>query len=543
MMKKLAASVLSLSLLLSGSAVYAHDDDHDKSAEEWLEKALERVKDPEAKEALKRALEQQKKESKVKTALQIVKADKEALSITFSGNDSAKSVTLPLLLPTVGKYGSTITWTSNRTDIITNDGKIVARPYQAGDVQVTLQAAISKNNAKETKTFKVTVKAQLTDAQRVALDQASLSIGFSGKDNAGSVTSKLHLPVVGENGSSITWSSSAPSVISHDGKIVNRPAGGQGDAAVTLTAVIRSNNEAVTKTFTVVVKERYTDAQRVAADKAALSIGYTSGDDANRVTSSLKLSDSGANGSKITWISSNTDIIANNGKLVGRPAAGQGDVTVTMFAIISSKAITDVKSFTLVVKQQWNETEKVAADKAALSIGFNNNDTAGSVTGKLTLPTTGVYGSAISWTSSSPAVIAVNGAVTRPAAGQGDVSVTLTATIKSGSVTDVKQFTVVVKQQWSDAQKVAADKAALSIGYSGSDNAGSVTSNVKLPALGDNGSTIIWFSAKPQLVTEKGVVSRPAKGSGDQSVVLTAVIINNLAVDWKEFVLLVKQQP
>ena len=48
----------------------------------------------------------------------------------------------------------------------------------------------------------------------------------------------------------------------------------------------------------------------------------------------------------------------------------------------------------------------------------------------LTLPTRGLYGSAITWTSSNEAVVnSQTGEVTRPAAAAGNATVTLTATI------------------------------------------------------------------------------------------------------------------
>ena len=62
----------------------------------------------------------------------------------------------------------------------------------------------------------------------------------------------------------------------------------------------------------------------------------------------------------------------------------------------------------------------------------------------ITLPTVGTQGSTISWTSSDSAVIASDGTVTRPAAGEPDAVVTLTATVTNGEATAVKTFTVTV---------------------------------------------------------------------------------------------------
>ncbi|MDF9297786.1 immunoglobulin-like domain-containing protein [Geobacillus stearothermophilus] len=88
----------------------------------------------------------------------------------------------------------------------------------------------------------------------------------------------------------------------------------------------------------------------------------------------------------------------------------------------------------------------VAAAKAALAIGYASGDDANNVTQDLTLPTTS-NGATITWTSSNPSVVATDGKVTRPATGQSDATVTLTATITKGSATDTKTFTVTVKAQ------------------------------------------------------------------------------------------------
>lgn len=381
-----------------------------------------------------------------------------------------------------------------------------------------------------------------TDQQAVAADKAALKVGFAEGDSAVSVTQAVDLPATGKYGSTITWTSSNPAVISNDGKTVVRSA--DADVKVILTATIKKNAVTATKTFELTVKAKLTDAQIVAADKTALAIGFSGSDTASFVTSPLTLPTKGLNGSTIAWVSGNPAVISNDGKTVVRPAIDQGDATVTLVATISSNGMSDVKTFTLIVKQQLSDADKVAADKAALTIGFSQGDSLTSITSKLTLPTTGVNGSAITWVSSAPAIVSNDGnTVNRPAAGQGDASVTLTATITSNGVTDVKTFAIVVKQQLTDAQKVAADKAALAIGYSGADTAASVTSKLTLPTTGPNGSITVWYSSNTVVVSDNGTVVRPAAGTGDKTVTLTAIIVNNSAFDTKSLTVTVKQLP
>ena len=92
-----------------------------------------------------------------------------------------------------------------------------------------------------------------------------------------------------------------------------------------------------------------------------------------------------------------------------------------------------------------NDTEAVSLDKAALAITFAAGDSASSVTQNITLPTSGANGTTISW-SSDNAAVSNTGVVTRPSYVQGDVVVTLTATI-SNTCSDTKQFGLTVKAQ------------------------------------------------------------------------------------------------
>jgi arabinan endo-1,5-alpha-L-arabinosidase len=84
----------------------------------------------------------------------------------------------------------------------------------------------------------------------------------------------------------------------------------------------------------------------------------------------------------------------------------------------------------------------VAAVERDLSLG----DTS-SIISNLALPTEGARQSSIAWRSSNLAVITNDGVVTRPAAGAGNATVTLTATIAKGAETATKTFTVTVKEQ------------------------------------------------------------------------------------------------
>ncbi len=114
---------------------------------------------------------------------------------------------------------------------------------------------------------------------------------------------------------------------------------------------------------------------------------------------------------------------------------------------------------------QATDAEIVADDKAALDITFSGTDTLTSVTGNLTLPTSGSAGSTITWASDTETVVAADGTVTRPAFSDGDATVVMTATITNGTVSETKTFTLTV---------IKADPITYSIGDIGPSGVGIV---------------------------------------------------------------------
>ncbi|MCR6648420.1 MAG: Ig-like domain repeat protein [Cellulomonas sp.] len=154
----------------------------------------------------------------------------------------------------------------------------------------------------------------------------------------------------------------------------------------------------------------------------------------------------------------------------------------------------------------------LAADAAALTLG----DTS-AVRSSLTLPTLGSAGSAITWASSNPAVVSTTGVVTRPAAGAGDATVTLTATLTRGSGQETKQFTVTVLERPTAPGLIAEDLAAIEVV-----NVDDVRGNLTLPTAGANGTTFTWASSDPTVVDGTGRVHRPAHGQPTATVTLTA---------------------
>lgn len=111
-------------------------------------------------------------------------------------------------------------------------------------------------------------------------------------------------------------------------------------------------------------------------------------------------------------------------------------------------------AYTTTIDIDKEDREIVEAAKSALTV-------ASTATTDFTLTVSAAGGASIAWTSNN-AAITINGntaKVTRPGFGQQDVTVTLTATIVSGNITDTKTFEVTVSAIEDESETVAELKA------------------------------------------------------------------------------------
>ncbi|UJF31381.1 immunoglobulin-like domain-containing protein [Paenibacillus hexagrammi] len=179
-----------------------------------------------------------------------------------------------------------------------------------------------------------------------------------------------------------------------------------------------------------------------------------------------------------------------------------------------------------------------AADQLTESGLLGTNTDAESIMSNLSLPTQGSYGTTISWTSDKANVISSSGVVNRPAFEDGNQTVTLTAAVTDGTNTVNRTFTFTVIRQSSAEEAVLLDAAGLVVHH-----IDDVRGNLTLPTSGSNGSVITWKSENPSVITPTGEVTRPANGSGDTTIKLTATITSGAAVLTKAFAAKVKELP
>lgn len=90
---------------------------------------------------------------------------------------------------------------------------------------------------------------------------------------------------------------------------------------------------------------------------------------------------------------------------------------------------------------------------------------------------------------------------------------------------------LVISSSQTDEEAVALDKASLDLG-----DLSSVTQDISLPTSGANGTAISWTSDANDVISDDGIVTRPASTESNAYVVLTATITKGTASDTKSFI-------
>lgn len=147
------------------------------------------------------------------------------------------------------------------------------------------------------------------------------------------------------------------------------------------------------------------------AVKRDLAIGFNGYDSADAVTQNLTLplKDS-LRGTNITWTSSHTSLIDENGK-VTRPAAGAADAVVTLTAKLSRFGQESSVSFTvtvLAIQSANPNLNSITIDPSSITFFINGQTTQLVVTAHFSNGTTAVVSKDIKFVSSVPAVAAVS---------------------------------------------------------------------------------------------------------------------------------------
>ena len=149
----------------------------------------------------------------------------------------------------------------------------------------------------------------------------------------GSTEGSVTLPAKDALGNTITWASSNTAVLGNDGTLVKAPAQ---DTDVTFTAKSTVNGIEYTKTFTVNVAAAITAAD-AAAERLLVDYQLTAG-------ATLPTAIAAAPDAKVTWKSSDTSLVKDDGTVVG--ADGDAEKTVDLTATVTLGTTSTTKKFT-----------------------------------------------------------------------------------------------------------------------------------------------------------------------------------------------------
>ncbi len=374
----------------------------------------------------------------------------EALTEESVTDQPANQIRNNITLPSTGLYGTEITWTSSDPGVIAINGGVTRTTT---DEEVCLTATITLNGeeADEPKELWFIV-------ERTAQTKANEDFDAITFDET-EVTSDFIIPLTGrENAQAISWESNNPAIsISSNRAVVTRPANGNGDATVTLTAKIVCEEAPYTRAFEFTVPEMPSDAEILADCMAGIDITTITAEDPTGIRENLALPLSFPNDITCTWSVSPEGAVDPVTGVISRPGVGEDAITATLTPTLSKGSATLTGTPLAVTILAFDEPREVLA-KAKSELTFNaiSNDPIDLVAQDLTLPLEWRYGTTIEWSSNDPVHLAIRdiegdtskklGAVNRPGYLERGVDVELTATLSYGGETVTKTFTISISE-------------------------------------------------------------------------------------------------
>ncbi|PWK10223.1 immunoglobulin-like domain-containing protein [Tumebacillus permanentifrigoris] len=313
-------------------------------------------------------------------------------------------------------YAGSVTWTTNHPEILKLNGNYsatVTRPAAGSpDVKVTLTATLTDGR---TKTFEVTVIAQELPIPVQTVNKATTAVEMR---NA-LVDTALGLNLVGFNG------------LSDQEKT---------DATVTLLKFRPATGFVSTQEIQSFLTKCVNYIQSIN------SINLSYGGDLTQVMS-LDISSFTQRGTGfVQWSSDHPEIFDTSERVLHRPAFDQSPATIQLTATLDFGFTTYAKTYELtILPLEATDQQAVATTSSKLELLYATGDSEQQVKQNLTLPTQGLYGSTVTWSSSNADVISTDGMVHRQHPTIGDQTITLTAHVTRNSVSVDRAFTLTVK--------------------------------------------------------------------------------------------------
>jgi hypothetical protein len=354
------------------------------------------------------------------------------------------------------------------------------------------------------------ITANLTDAQAQTVDSGALSLPAYI-----SAATTLTLPTTGTNGgSTITWSSSNSAVVNATTGVVTIPTPA---VAVTLTATIQKGTAtAITRRFDIVVGQLENTTMAALLTKSARDVGYSEAEVVYLASDrrSAVLADATGYG----YIFNSVALDITLGQFIGLNyivGVFRGLVQMTAVQVVTPKG-TDPNITP--VAQVMTATQALPLTSAtAWAPAFVTMELVGYASGNFTNGYLAGFGTRFVQTNGAPTTLrdkkfTVTGWITGRGSDTPAQSITLISTVDYATV-------VAAATNPTDAEKLALSVERFVA--PAANNA--VTANLTLPTTATYG-TIAWTSDTPSVISNAGVVTRPAPGQPDATVKLSYVI-------------------
>lgn len=284
----------------------------------------------------------------------VLSTARNTLSFTVLSSEDISSVTENLYLPSVWG-GADVYWTSNNETLLRIDGQtgIVSRPpFGDGRACVVLSAHIMYGGKSVTKSFLVRINESYIGrnvSSALAKVRDDFDKSFMSMQNLLAIREDLKFPEINVNGITITYVSENPDILTSDGKITR-------DMSKNKIANFAVNfvygYEITRLTYSMVIKSVTADEvdDMLRDDMDWIISELSTKHKLQKITENLVFPTETPNKSDVAYISSNTNVLKNDGTI--SPNSVDNNVTVTIRLTKRGQELTDTVSVKILAENK-----------------------------------------------------------------------------------------------------------------------------------------------------------------------------------------------
>ncbi len=176
---------------------------------------------------------------------------------------------------------------------------------------------------------------------------------FLSAQNTLEITDNLIIPEIIQNSTTVEFKSSNPSALSDSGTVTR----GDSDSIVTFTALFSYDGQTASRSYILIIKNKSFNsdsgdhggkdaAETVKKDTEAVLKLLRESYNLNALTKNLSLPPKGENGSTMSYISSNENVLSNDGTV----KRGNANQTVTLIISATMNGVSDSKTVDIIIK-------------------------------------------------------------------------------------------------------------------------------------------------------------------------------------------------